>query len=76
MQWSRRETKTLKLQQATEELGRERTAGVTTMARLPHATPSRVATPCFHILARKSKTSLESCFFKPRKLLLASIKPP
>ena len=27
MQWSRRETKTLKLQQATEELGRERTAG-------------------------------------------------
>ena len=34
MQWSRRETKTLKLQQATEELaiGRERTARVTTMA--------------------------------------------
>ena len=26
VQWSRRETKTLKLQQATEELGRERTA--------------------------------------------------
>ena len=34
MQWSRRETKTLKLQQATEELGRERTARVTTMAVL------------------------------------------
>ena len=32
VQWSRRETKTLKLQQATEELGRERTAWVTTMA--------------------------------------------
>ena len=32
VQWSRRETKTLKLQQATEELGRERTARVTTMA--------------------------------------------
>ena len=27
VQWSRRETKTLKLQQATEELGRERTLG-------------------------------------------------
>ena len=32
VQWSRRETKTLKLQQATEELGREWTARVTTMA--------------------------------------------
>ena len=32
VQWSRRETKTLKLQQATEDLGRERTARVTTMA--------------------------------------------
>ena len=31
VQWSRRETKTSKLQQATEELGRERTARVTTM---------------------------------------------
>ena len=44
--------------------------------KVPHATPSRVATPCFHILVKKSKTSLESCFFKPRKLLLASMKPP
>ena len=47
-----------------------------TAARFPHATPSRVATPCFHILAKESKTSLGNCFFKPQNLLLASIKPP